>query len=174
MLFSQLKFCSELPSVMRSLLVLGLFSSTASAVGLEPCPESQIGEIIEKMTLPCREIISSTFFQAAAGAGKRALSHQPSHSPPPPPTATLTIDMNTGWTFLSLNVVADDMSINTIFNGLTLTQNDHFKNQHTFTDYYDGYVRNPAHLRLLKSIHLHPRRAPGSACRSASRSASTM
>ena len=72
--------------------------------------------------------------------------------PPPPstpatsavptdaPTATLSISLVHGWTWLSLNNVPDDLLVGTIFSGVSsLAAGDHLKDQFTFTDFYDGF-----------------------------------
>lgn len=52
---------------------------------------------------------------------------------------TLTITLNKGWTWLSFNAKATDMTINTVMGGLTLSSGDLIKSQLTFTQYYDGF-----------------------------------
>jgi len=48
--------------------------------------------------------------------------------------------MTTGWTWLSFNVDAVDMSIGGVFSDVaTLVNGDSIKSQSTFTEYYDGY-----------------------------------
>ena len=44
-----------------------------------------------------------------------------------------------GWTWVSLNVEAVDMSVNAIFGGLPLSTEDLIKNQFSFTNFYEGY-----------------------------------
>ena len=47
------------------------------------------------------------------------------------------MSLNKGWTWISFNVVMSDMSINTVFSGLTtLASDDAIKNQMVFTNYY--------------------------------------
>ena len=54
-------------------------------------------------------------------------------------TETLTISLNNGWTWLSLNVEASDMGVSSILGSLSLQPGDQLKNQVLFSDYYDGY-----------------------------------
>ena len=54
-----------------------------------------------------------------------------------PSATSLLINHNRGWTRLSFNVAMLDMSISTVFQGITsLGSGDHIKNQQDFTDYY--------------------------------------
>jgi hypothetical protein len=59
----------------------------------------------------------------------------------PPPTRTLSINFNIGWTFISLNIEAADMSIASVFASLNIVPGDQIKNQVAFTNYYADYVR---------------------------------
>lgn len=54
-------------------------------------------------------------------------------------TETLTISLNSGWTWLSLNVEASDMGVSSILGSLSLQPGDQLKNQALFSDYYAGY-----------------------------------
>jgi len=47
--------------------------------------------------------------------------------------------MNTGWTWISLNLQLDDMSVGAVLSSLSLAAGDHIKSQTQFTDYYEGY-----------------------------------
>ena len=49
-----------------------------------------------------------------------------------------TISLNNGWTWISLNVEAPDMSVSSVFAtvGPSIVQ---IKDQRSFTDYYEGY-----------------------------------
>jgi len=65
-------------------------------------------------------------------------------SPPPNPSpsslgSVLSLGMFAGWTWFSLNVEADDMSVAAVFSSLSLVNGDYLKDQTTFTDYYEGY-----------------------------------
>jgi len=68
----------------------------------------------------------------------------PARSPPSTPTpptvarSTLTRDMVAGWNFVSLNVVASDMSISSLLSDVA-GAGDYVKNQATFSEYYAGY-----------------------------------
>lgn len=78
----------------------------------------------------------------------------PSPSPSPSPVAlppsvaspslaatlvTLTTPILRGWNWISLNVAADDMTINGIFGEITWSTSDMVKNQMAFSTYYEGY-----------------------------------
>jgi len=54
---------------------------------------------------------------------------------------TTTADFAVGWTWFSLNVELDDMSVGAILDAtqLTLAQDDQVRNQRDFTMYYPGY-----------------------------------
>jgi len=56
-------------------------------------------------------------------------------------TVTTTADFAVGWTWFSLNVELDDMSVGAILDAtqLTLAQDDQVRNQRDFTMYYPGY-----------------------------------
>lgn len=48
--------------------------------------------------------------------------------------------LNAGWSFISLNLEASDMNLNTVFAGTTsLGSGDFIKNQAVFADYYAGF-----------------------------------
>jgi len=53
------------------------------------------------------------------------------------------INLNNGWSWISLNVELDDMSITSILHNdnldISLVNNDHVKDQYDFTSYYEGY-----------------------------------
>ena len=76
----------------------------------------------------------------------------PSPPPPPPPppvmpppssptTVDLNIQLNSGWTWISLNVEADDMSLNALFSTLStpMGASDYVKSQDAFAQYYQGF-----------------------------------
>ena len=52
---------------------------------------------------------------------------------------TLNLQLNQGWSWISLNVEASDMSVNGVFESLGLRNGDHVKSQFLFTDYYEGF-----------------------------------
>ena len=54
-------------------------------------------------------------------------------------TGLLNIPLNQGWSWISLNLEASDMSINGVFESLALLNGDHIKSQFQFTDYYEGF-----------------------------------
>ena len=52
---------------------------------------------------------------------------------------TATIDLFQGWTWFSLNIDDDDMSLDNVLTSLTLSENDYIKNQTSSATYYAGY-----------------------------------
>jgi hypothetical protein len=50
-----------------------------------------------------------------------------------------TVDLLEGWTWFSLNLDADDMSLENIFSSITLSNDDYIKNQTSSATYYDGF-----------------------------------
>ena len=54
-------------------------------------------------------------------------------------TVTATIDLASGWTWFSLNVDDDDMSLDNVLGSLSLSENDYIKNQTNSATYYAGY-----------------------------------
>ena len=93
-------------------------------------------------------VVASPPATAAPTAGPTtaptALSPSPLSPPPQAPAAAtgpveLVVQLNWGWTWMSLNVQADDMGIDTIFAAVTLSDGDHVKSQFKFTQYYSGY-----------------------------------
>ena len=68
-----------------------------------------------------------------------------STSSPPPSTlsarTTVEIEMNMGWTWMSLNVEDDDMSTTAVFASIDsqLVANDYLKSQTSFSQYYPGF-----------------------------------
>ena len=57
----------------------------------------------------------------------------------PTPETELVVQLNQGWTWISLNVEAADMQLSTVLGGIALQGGDHVKNQQSFTDYYQGF-----------------------------------
>jgi len=55
---------------------------------------------------------------------------------PSPLSATLSATLAPGWTWFSLNVFGDDMSVGAVFSGATFGYSDPIKSQSTFTNYY--------------------------------------
>jgi len=55
------------------------------------------------------------------------------------PPVTTVIDLASGWTWFSINVVDDDMSVDNVLSSLTLSENDYIKNQTNSAIYYAGY-----------------------------------
>jgi len=54
-------------------------------------------------------------------------------------SVTQNVPMNTGWTWFSLNVEAEDMSVGALFASVSLAYGDYLKSQTAFTTYYSGY-----------------------------------
>jgi len=83
-----------------------------------------------------------TYSGTCAGCDACSVSPPPP-SPPPSPSSQgeLTLSMNAGWTWISLNVEAADISVSAIFSGssVPLEPDDYLKNQFAFTQYYAGY-----------------------------------
>ena len=78
------------------------------------------------------------------------LGPPPSTPPPTPPTipppsspstVTMTVRLNSGWTWISLNVEAEDMTLNAIFASLTnpMGSQDYVKSQDAFAQFYEGF-----------------------------------
>lgn len=76
----------------------------------------------------------------------------PSPPPPPPPppvipppsspsTVVLTIRLNSGWTWISVNVETNDMGLNAIFASVSIPMGsaDYVKSQDAFAQYYPGF-----------------------------------
>jgi len=49
------------------------------------------------------------------------------------------IKLAVGWTWISLNLEADDMSVNTVFASVQLNGNEYVKSQYQFTQNYPGW-----------------------------------
>jgi len=64
----------------------------------------------------------------------------PPPAPPvqPPANALLKVNLNKGWTWMSINVETADMTINAVFGPIS-AGNDYIKDQTKFTQYYDGF-----------------------------------
>ena len=53
---------------------------------------------------------------------------------------TLDVELSSGWTWFSLNVIADDMTVSSIFEDIASDENLlRLKSQTTITQYYEGY-----------------------------------
>ena len=65
----------------------------------------------------------------------------PPPSSPKPTMVTQEIPLTAGWTWVSINVEADDMSPNTIFSGVSspVQDGDYLKSQTQFSQYYAGF-----------------------------------
>lgn len=53
--------------------------------------------------------------------------------------SSLTVQLNQGWSWVSLNVEASDMTVQSVLGNLILRTGDHVKSQFAFSDYYAGY-----------------------------------
>ena len=90
-----------------------------------------------------------------SSTGKRRLSaHRRPSAPAIAPKrevnadASLSIKFNTGWTWFSLSVLVQDMSIQKVFENATFTEGDIIKGQDKFAEYYDefGWFGTLTHL----------------------------
>jgi len=52
---------------------------------------------------------------------------------------TATVDLSAGWTWFSLNIEDEDMSLDNVLSSITLSENDYIKNQTSSATYYAGY-----------------------------------
>ena len=60
----------------------------------------------------------------------------------------------TGWNWISVNAIQDDMDINSAFSTLPAAANDYIKSQVTAATYYDGYGWYPAFDINVKNMYL--------------------
>lgn len=63
----------------------------------------------------------------------------PPPSPPPAAPGPLELELNAGWTWVSFNRVADDMSVSTVLASVSASAGDTVRAQTSFTNYYDGF-----------------------------------
>jgi len=56
-----------------------------------------------------------------------------------PSTASISVDMAIGWTWMSLSVQPADASVSAVLGDLPLFQGDYVKSQSTFSEYYSGW-----------------------------------
>ena len=118
-----------------------------------PCAEIQplLEEVVNSLLLGMSVHFGTTFTYMGVSCETTVVA-APSPPPPVPPTrppplsptgaaglSDLVISMNVGWTWISLNVVAADMAVNTVFKDLALVDGDNVKSQFFFTQYYAGY-----------------------------------
>jgi len=54
-------------------------------------------------------------------------------------TVELVFDVTSGWNWMSVNAIGDDMGINTIFSQALFSEQDYIKSQTQDATYYDGY-----------------------------------
>jgi len=60
-------------------------------------------------------------------------------APPHEALADLTVPLQSGWSWLSLNVLPPDLSVNSVFSGVAFEQGDLIKSQTSFAQFYSGY-----------------------------------
>jgi len=63
----------------------------------------------------------------------------PSPATVSPSAAVLSLTLNEGWTWFSLNLVAADMSVGSLLSSVSFSGGDQLKSQASFTEYYPGY-----------------------------------
>lgn len=51
----------------------------------------------------------------------------------------INIDLNAGWTWFSVNVISEDMSLNNVLASIPASEGDYIKNQTVTATYYEGY-----------------------------------
>ena len=94
-------------------------------------------------SMPSPFMLSGNYSPPPSTPPPPAPSPGPPASPPPisPSAVDLSISLNTGWTWVSLNVIAADMSLAALFATLNppFTDDDYIKSQFTFTQYYSGF-----------------------------------